>query len=190
MVPEAWLAHSLGTNDPPSEDEKQKFHALVADPLHKLQETDKRIADLEAELNLLKKERSDVQDSLKGYLTVMAPIRGLPDDVLCDIFYHCLPSHRNPILSTSEAPLLLTQVCSKWRSVALSSPALWARLHISFSHDHRGLFRNYTPNLWLWSETNPSEVRQAKAIKILGRRVEVIKNWLARSGTCPLSISL
>ncbi|KAF8892809.1 hypothetical protein CPB84DRAFT_1630628, partial [Gymnopilus junonius] len=105
------------------------------------------------------------------HLIVISPVRGLPDDVLSDIFHHCLPSHRNPIIRTSEAPLLLTQICSEWRSLALSSPSLWARLHISFSHDNRGLFRT-------------------RAMRILSGRVEIIKDWLARSGTYPLSISL
>ncbi|KAF8177683.1 hypothetical protein BJ912DRAFT_810716, partial [Pholiota molesta] len=55
------------------------------------------------------------------------PIKQIPYDVLVEIFVHCLPKYplRNRQPNTTVAPMLLCQVCSSWRMVALTSPTLW-----------------------------------------------------------------
>ncbi|KAF8881835.1 hypothetical protein CPB84DRAFT_1664637, partial [Gymnopilus junonius] len=94
----------------------------------------------------------------------------LPDDALHKIFYHCLPTHRNSIISSKEAPVLLMHICSKWQAVALSSPRLWSQLHITFSDAYR-------PNV-------------PRALMILKDRCTIVEMWLRCSGSCPLSISI
>ncbi|KAF9479255.1 hypothetical protein BDN70DRAFT_993614 [Pholiota conissans] len=69
--------------------------------------------------------------------TLSSPVSKIPYDVLTEIFIHCLP----PLSSwfdtqqpdVASAPMLLCQVCSCWRTVALSSGILWARLICSLS---------------------------------------------------------
>ncbi|KAJ7098527.1 hypothetical protein B0H15DRAFT_901021, partial [Mycena belliarum] len=55
----------------------------------------------------------------------------LPADVLRLVFLACLPSTHNPAMYPTAAPLLLTRVSSAWRAIALSTPPLWAALHVS-----------------------------------------------------------
>ncbi|KAJ7764308.1 hypothetical protein B0H16DRAFT_1526680, partial [Mycena metata] len=67
---------------------------------------------------------------LNGYNALLSPIRRLPLDVMQEIFLACTSTHRNCVMSALEAPVLLGRICSSWRSIALSTPRLWARLHV------------------------------------------------------------
>ncbi|KAF9479250.1 hypothetical protein BDN70DRAFT_993612 [Pholiota conissans] len=66
--------------------------------------------------------------TLKGMSHTL--ISKVPDDVLREIFILCLPQFplSNAQPDTQTAPMLLCQVCSSWRAVALAFPTLWARL--------------------------------------------------------------
>ncbi|KAJ6507441.1 hypothetical protein C8R47DRAFT_1101319 [Mycena vitilis] len=77
-------------------------------------------------------------------------------------------------MSASEVPLLLGRVCSSWRAISLSTPRLWARLHI---------VRPPSP------PADPDRHELQYALKC-ARHVETMKAWLSRSGDCPLAISL
>ncbi|KAJ3564916.1 hypothetical protein NP233_g7982 [Leucocoprinus birnbaumii] len=65
--------------------------------------------------------------SLEIYKGVLAPISRIPNEILQEIFRHTLPStFVRP--STRHSPLLLTMICRKWRSIALSTPSLWSSI--------------------------------------------------------------
>ncbi|KAJ6488222.1 hypothetical protein C8R47DRAFT_1216026 [Mycena vitilis] len=63
-----------------------------------------------------------------------------PPGIVATIFEYCLPSHRSNKRSLSghacplghlqpspnEAPLLLAQICRRWRAICLDTPSLWA----------------------------------------------------------------
>lgn len=74
-----------------------------------------------------------------------SPISALPAELLAEIFIFCLPTDRYPIPTPTDAPLLLTQVCSLWRSVAISLPGLWTAIHINY----KGLEDIPATILWL-----------------------------------------
>ncbi|KAF8899521.1 hypothetical protein CPB84DRAFT_1780520 [Gymnopilus junonius] len=161
------LRDLLSNNVPPSEDILREVEEILVIPRQKLFETESEIRKLKNQLKFLESKREDIQKSIDEYRPITIPIRRIPPDVLAEIFYHCLPSHRNPILSESEAPVLLTRVCSSWRSLALSSPCLWARVHITFNDEYIGPYN----------------------IRVFKLRCDVVKDWLTRSGHCPLLIS-
>ncbi|KDR83129.1 hypothetical protein GALMADRAFT_58315, partial [Galerina marginata CBS 339.88] len=157
-------------NDPPSETAIHKVKTYLVTPLQELAEVNSEISQLEERLRSLTEKRDSIQISTNRYIAILSPIRRLPPDILHEVFYHCLSTHRNPIMAASEAPMLLTHVCSSWRTIALSSPRLWAQLHITFCDNYRAF--------------------RSRAEKTLQIRCDVVKEWLGRSGTCPLSISL
>jgi hypothetical protein len=142
------------------------------------------LRQIEADIELLKEKRNHIQNSIDTCNAILSPVRRLPIDILREIFYHCLPTDRNPIMSATEAPMLLTRVSSLWRFIAFSSPRIWAKLHIPFPGD---------PTLSTCFGGLKDEMlatRQQVFAKVIKHRCRVVKEWLHRSGTCPLSISL
>ncbi|TDL20761.1 hypothetical protein BD410DRAFT_790412 [Rickenella mellea] len=60
-------------------------------------------------------------------------IKDLPTELLIQIFLDCLSLKEFPRPSTREAPVSLTRVCRRWRSIASSTPQLWAAITSSRS---------------------------------------------------------
>ncbi|KIM41452.1 hypothetical protein M413DRAFT_27801 [Hebeloma cylindrosporum] len=133
------LTALLRNNELPSEGIFQETTRLRS-------QADDDLLDIDMEVQHLMAKREQGQRSLGIYNTILSPARRLPPDILRDIFSHCIE------------PL--------WRSVALSSPRIWTRLHIPIPGDHR-----LSPSYELTS-------------------VPAVKNWLDRSGSLPLSLSI
>ncbi|KIM37044.1 hypothetical protein M413DRAFT_423882 [Hebeloma cylindrosporum] len=74
-----------------------------------------------------------------------------------------------------EAPMLLTVICSHWRRVALSTPRIWAAIHIPI------------PQPESIPESPPGEDGEDVMIQ---RRCNGVKEFLSRSGSLPLMISI
>ena len=172
------FSHYLQSNEAPFEDETRELKTLRADPLKQISIIDVEIERIEGILNSLKQKRAHIQESIDDFNTILAPVRRLSVDVLGVIFHHCLSTHRNPVMSASEAPILLTQICRYWRSIALSIPRLWSRLYIpsmnkvSLEHYHQA----------------PPHVLEG--VRRMEARTEEVQRWLRLSSACPLSITL
>ncbi|KAJ7704925.1 hypothetical protein B0H17DRAFT_1193410 [Mycena rosella] len=69
--------------------------------------------------------KSDVQSDLNS---VLDPMARLPLEISSEIFMHCLPGDARPC--PNAAPMLLTRVCRACNKLAISTPALWATIHI------------------------------------------------------------
>ncbi|KAJ7120704.1 hypothetical protein C8R43DRAFT_1136645 [Mycena crocata] len=109
-------------------------------------------------------QRDKIQESVQFQTALISPIRRLPDDVVEGIFLACLPAHRNPAMSTVEAPLLFISLLTflfTWRALALSTRKLWAALHI-----------------------------QTDFVLHREERVHAVTQWLERSAPHPLSLSV
>ncbi|KAJ7664576.1 hypothetical protein DFH06DRAFT_1127986 [Mycena polygramma] len=63
---------------------------------------------------------------------VIYPVLTLPTEIISLIFVHCLPDHGRVRPSPRKPPLLLAQICSLWRGIALSTGLLWASVDIHF----------------------------------------------------------
>ncbi|PPQ87236.1 hypothetical protein CVT25_004087 [Psilocybe cyanescens] len=178
---EPHLAKLLHSNEDPSKRTIFEIKEILQEPSRVLLANELELQRLEQAILALKKDQERIHDFIKPYNTILAPIRRMPADILHEIFYHCLSSHRFPIMDASEAPLLLTHICSSWRSIALSSPRLWAKVVISL----------LTP-----PHTDPTSLNSTEELLIqkyeraVALRSEVIETWLDRSGDCPLSISI
>ncbi|KAF7348283.1 hypothetical protein MSAN_01782000 [Mycena sanguinolenta] len=93
-------------------------------------------------------------------------MRLIPQDILLEIFFACLPTRHNAPIDHNEAPLLLGRICRHWREVAYSAPMLWSSIHIP-------------PLDYILTPSN-----------ILLRLEKIVEEWLERSATCPLSVSV
>ncbi|PPQ90854.1 hypothetical protein CVT25_007389 [Psilocybe cyanescens] len=167
-------------NDRPSDKALAAVKNLLVGPTKQLEDIDAEMHRLEEAMRELQEKRVKIDNSVRHYKCISAPIRRIPPDILFKIFRHCQPTHRNPTMAASEAPMLLTRVCSRWRSIALASPRLWARIHVSFRKESSisGGIPGYPA---ISSETVSS---------FLQLRCHALKEWLSRSGNCPLSISI
>ncbi|KAJ7915463.1 hypothetical protein B0H13DRAFT_940370 [Mycena leptocephala] len=133
-----------------------------------------RVADIEAHildlelsrpfgfrrsLFTLRTEKSVVRQRLDAY---KYPVLTLPNEIISEIFLHCLPIYPlRPPLAGIRSPTFLTYICSRWREIALSIPALWRAISLSC--------RPFIP---------------------FAQKVQIFDMWLSRSGDCPLSIDI
>ncbi|KAH9478747.1 hypothetical protein JR316_0009207 [Psilocybe cubensis] len=90
----------------------------------------------------------------------------LPVEIISEIFSFCLPSFdpKNDMPSTGDppfTPFVFGAVCASWRRIAWSTPMLWSKL----------TFRLISP-------------------LNIHTQVNLLEEWLARSGELPLSIRL
>ncbi|KAJ6508274.1 hypothetical protein C8R45DRAFT_966808 [Mycena sanguinolenta] len=120
---------------------------------------------MEIALNQLKEQHASLKAPIDAHKALISPMRCIPQDVLLEIFFACLPSEHNALIDPAEAPLVLGHICRHWREVAHSTPMLWSSIHI------------------------PSLDYGFTAHDILLQFEWIVKAWLERSDPCPLSVS-
>jgi hypothetical protein len=173
------FASILGTNYCHTDKEILEIRGFLVGPTHRLKHLDDEIADLQRAIDKLTEERGSLSTYVEAHRALISPVRRLPLDVIQEIFIACLPVHRNPVMSATEAPVLLGRICSAWRIVSLSTPRLWARLHVV----------EPSPP-WPYPGHHAYSQLHSEFDKKVAQRLEVTKMWLGRSGQCPLDISL
>ncbi|KAJ7507061.1 hypothetical protein B0H11DRAFT_1970064, partial [Mycena galericulata] len=109
----------------------------------------------------LREERDLLQGRLDAYTY---PVLTLPNEIVAEIFIHFLPVYPDcpPVLGP-RSPIALSQICRKWRDIALSTPLLW---------------RAFEVNVDTESASDCDQI-----LSLLGP-------WLERSGSCPLSVKI
>lgn len=96
----------------------------------------------------------------------------VPAELWAEIFVQCLPQNLNNVdmlscFDSRDPPLVLTVVCRKWRSIALSTPMLWTVIYYMMVSARGGVgFSEYHKRLQL----------------------KQVSTWLNRSGQCPLRV--
>ena len=94
-----------------------------------------------------------------------------PNELLSQVFVECLPhpDYDGPYLqpSTTSVPLVLLQVCRRWRVVALQTQRLWCSLNAA-----------------------QGDVVDAGLDAVNSARIWGYGNWLSRSGGRPLSLAI
>jgi hypothetical protein len=129
--------------------------ALAADRAH--------FADLEVQILLLQRPLSELQSekelALEHLNSYKYPALTLPNEIIAEAFVHLLPVYPLcPPLTGSSSPTLLTQICRKWREIALATPKLWRAISL-----------------------DAGDIPFAQQLKIC-------RTWMIRSCSCPLSI--
>ena len=164
-------ASYLHTNYPPTSSEILEIKDFLTKPLARLTSIKAEIDRLNSIVEKLYDEHSALNAEIEAHRALLSPLRQVPLDIMEEIFTHCLPTDQNAVMSTREAPLLLGRVCSEWRSITLSTPRLWASLHIPSS----------TPESFIGHSALDFEIEKC---------CKGAEEWIRRSGECPLSISL
>ncbi|KAF7367525.1 F-box domain-containing protein [Mycena sanguinolenta] len=97
-----------------------------------------RVAELDAKISLLERQRAQVQARLDSY---RYPVLTLPNEIITEIFVHFLPPYPHCIsFHKLYGLIVLTQICHLWREIALRTPALWRAIGFYPLADHPALF--------------------------------------------------
>ncbi|KAJ7615510.1 hypothetical protein FB45DRAFT_935866 [Roridomyces roridus] len=150
------FATRLGTNYCPTDEEIIAIESFLIGPSLRVNVLDDEIAALHQRLSTLQDERDGLVTHVEAHRALISPVRRLPLDIIQETFVACLPD-RNCVMSATEAPVLLGRVCSSWRSISLSNPRLWSKLHI----------------------VEPCNVTQASGNEKWAQRMETAAAWLA-----------
>ncbi|KAJ7919261.1 hypothetical protein B0H13DRAFT_254740 [Mycena leptocephala] len=151
----------VDTNFVPSDEECQKIRDFLEDAQKEVTDLTEELARLDALRKELSRKWQQLKEFIDAHLALVSPVRRLPEDIIRSIFVASLPLHRNPTISGQEAPLLLGQICRSWRSIALTTPRLWAAIHIVI----------------------PDQ-------SLLQQLMDRVAIWFERSGVVPLDISV
>ncbi|KAJ7731304.1 hypothetical protein DFH07DRAFT_847384 [Mycena maculata] len=164
------FAAKLGTNYCPRDAEVTEIKALLVEPTFRWKSLNNEIADMQRIIDKLAEERDALGAYIEAHKALISPLRRMPLDIIQEIFSACIPTHRNCVMSSKEPPVLLGRICSAWRTISLSTPHLWSKLHI----------------------IEPTAARDGMTSAFqekVSQRLETMKAWLGRSGQCALSIS-
>ncbi|KAF7319558.1 F-box domain-containing protein [Mycena chlorophos] len=123
------LDHFLSTNIAPTEAEHIFLRNLLEERQNRAEELKSRAETLRSELALVTREEENVNADICKATTALSPIRRLPPEILCEIFTRAAKHHREEY-PTDLAPWYLGQICSHWRTVALSFSVLWAKIRV------------------------------------------------------------
>ncbi|KAJ6496233.1 hypothetical protein C8R45DRAFT_1094486 [Mycena sanguinolenta] len=138
-------------------------HAFAASDRTALEEIELEIARLENRSTLHKSALVERRNEIQARLAaVVYPVLSLPTEITSHIFVECLPNDTGFSPSKACAPLLLMQVCRRWREIAVSTSELWSSLDIA-----------------CWDPTTDPQGLQ------LG-----FETWFSRAGARPLSLTL
>ncbi|TDL17632.1 hypothetical protein BD410DRAFT_541769 [Rickenella mellea] len=94
-------------------------------------------------------------------------VASVPDDVMTEEEFFTFPRS-----SIHHSPLVLGKVCRLWREISLATPRLWCKIQLG------------DMNVKRYGYPSPHYRRD------LGRDLVTLREWLRRSGNCPLSIGL
>ncbi|KIM89641.1 hypothetical protein PILCRDRAFT_812464 [Piloderma croceum F 1598] len=153
--------HRLNSNYAPLEDECHHIAQIVTDQDKRISQIDEEIHRLHRLLQPLLRDRGEVHAFREAHRQLLSPSRRIPPELWSEVFVHCLPAGKFVKIDVQEAPMLLAQVSSLWRSIALSTPGLW----------------------------NSIAVGGANGV-VLTSKSTLISTWLGRSGNLPLSIAI
>ncbi|KAK7017403.1 F-box domain-containing protein [Favolaschia claudopus] len=119
-----------------------------------------QIADLERRLAILRDEKALVQETLDAY---KYPVLEVPNEIVSEIFIQFVPPYPSrPPNRGTLSPTLLTQICTRWRQIALSTPQLWRAVHIA-----------------VWDDAVGSHPQ-----------IQLAGTWFSRAGIYPLSLEI
>ncbi|KAK0472544.1 hypothetical protein IW261DRAFT_811279 [Armillaria novae-zelandiae] len=124
----------LHSNDPLLEVEKNDLRELVDESHSSAAALDKQIIEARQALESLIQKRQTAQSEVEDAKKLLHPIRSIPDDVLSEIFQHCVAKgFESPdSLDIRDCPWTLSYVSRRWRDISLSRPRLWTTLTVDF----------------------------------------------------------
>ncbi|KAJ6566468.1 hypothetical protein B0H19DRAFT_710957 [Mycena capillaripes] len=151
-----------------------QLSSIISSLSEELSRCDEENARLQARMTELAVHRANIQEQYDSCHSLVAPVRSLPSELVAQIFTLSLEVASEPesdvwrpaelaLYRLAQVPLLIvSQVCSRWHSIALGTPSLWSTIQL---------------NQTLWHTP-------AIAAKAMG----LLQSALTRGGNVPLTV--
>ncbi|KAJ7312512.1 hypothetical protein DFH08DRAFT_943647 [Mycena albidolilacea] len=127
----------LNSNEPPNDSDSVFIQSVISKADAPLAYLDKEILKVQEKLRQMEDERAALSSYWRRNRGILSPLRRMPPELLREIFSWALPSNAEALdvgrFDIGQAPWLLTQISSRWRAIALSTPSLWSRIAIDYS---------------------------------------------------------
>ncbi|KAJ6592373.1 hypothetical protein B0H19DRAFT_975327, partial [Mycena capillaripes] len=136
------LKHLLATNDCPTDSEITAIRAIFGECQTRMDALNDRIDILKATMDRLVAERDDMAERVQLYKNILAPVRRMPSELVCEIFGWTLPRTTAFTEDTLEQPPVpqlswyLGHVSRSWRNISLAYPLLWSTITVFHSYRH------------------------------------------------------
>ncbi len=139
------LAMLLKTNRPPTDREKaiilehmapakaelKHVEDKISEQLALIEELKSQVKQAQNKLRRLEEEEAAILDNFADHDRVFSPFRNLPEDVLREICVSCVQGNIPELLyGRTSMPYILSQICSRMRYVALTTPLIWASMSV------------------------------------------------------------
>ncbi|KAK0465924.1 uncharacterized protein EV420DRAFT_1261677, partial [Desarmillaria tabescens] len=125
-------SHLTWTNDQPLDSEVNEIRLVIQDAEIRLAEHGK---GPQLDVVQSREEAKVLRALIRTCTKIIHPIRRLPFEIIGEIFLHTLsgPDGCNNYPAVHDhhhGPWAYSQVCQRWRAVALSLPRLWSELSV------------------------------------------------------------
>jgi hypothetical protein len=151
---------------------RSQYSKNIAGIESNISKLDDEMSRLQTVMGQLVDERQRLERSLEEHRSVVAPIRRIPLELLSEIFIFCADSSSsgsNSNFDVTKAPIKLSFVCSKWRSLAISMSQLWSSISLQGGRE----------DVHSWGRS-----------QIYSIRTDMLSTWLLRSGSSPLTLRI
>lgn len=162
----------IGTNCAPSDDELHDIRRLLAGLREELSLVADEVRSSGRRAPVPDIRTIELAEYIQGLEALVSPARTLFPELLSEIFIFCLSGWdigQVSSLHADKAPLVLTQICSGWRNVAISTPQLWSKIALHLYFD------DVRPTLW---------------IRMMEKHASALQTWLERAGNLPLYVRI
>ncbi|KAK6977948.1 F-box domain-containing protein [Favolaschia claudopus] len=106
--------------------------ALLVEKDTQILELKDKISAIQRSISELRATKRSIQQRISSY---KYPVLTLPTEIITHIFLHCIPLYPEPPpLVGLRSPTTLTNICRKWRQIALATPRLWRALKLTPSY--------------------------------------------------------
>ncbi|THU81041.1 hypothetical protein K435DRAFT_767555 [Dendrothele bispora CBS 962.96] len=190
------LLHSIRI---PSEFDIPGIKQHLAESLVDLANYDAHIEGLMGIVAKLQQKRADLKKYVDEHRKLLSSMRNFPPEILGEIFGFCCSEYGLSINKSSyrdfqvnASALRLSQTCSQWRDIVISSPSLWSRMTVSFTYPRvcrakrlieLYLFRSKSAPLSLRLASfgnprdGPEDTEYLYAISVLGLLLSAAQRW-------------
>ncbi|EAU83545.2 hypothetical protein CC1G_04801 [Coprinopsis cinerea okayama7 len=118
------------SNLPPTESQIDEIKALLREESTKEESLELEIRRIQEELHRLRLATVAQKRRVSDYKAILSPIRSLPAEIIAHILLLCAEDRGGHHLPFPARYLVLGQICSRWRAIALATPDIWATIQI------------------------------------------------------------